>query len=171
MTNLGKSLWAGLCVAAVFTLAEGCGQGTGGCKGVMASGPWQPFLNPYGDGGLNPALGVSGLVAACEVGGQTRVNLSVSHLPAGRPFGAHVHTLPCDAGAGGHYKNDPDGGTSAQNEVWLDFTTGSDGEGQAVAQQSWKVTPGAAHSVVIHDHGTSDAGTAGPKLTCVDVPF
>jgi Cu-Zn family superoxide dismutase len=71
----------------------------------------------------------------------------------------------------GHYQNVP-GLVSEENEIWLDFTTDAEGNGSSTAVRDWLIRPGGASSVIIHDHGTDHmAGTAGPKLGCLDVDF
>ncbi|MEU1312393.1 superoxide dismutase family protein [Streptomyces cinnamoneus] len=116
----------------------------------------------------------------------TRIELRVGGVQANRMFGAHVHTQPCGStpGASGpHYQNvkDPKQPSTdpryanAQNEVWLDFTTDGRGDGGAVSTVQWGFRAGEARSVVIHAHGTAtgagQAGTAGARLACVNVPF
>jgi Cu-Zn family superoxide dismutase len=112
------------------------------------------------------------------VGGNTRVVLDVTLLQpdggpsANRPYGAHVHVAKCNQmQAGGHYRNDPDAGASATNELWLDFTTNAAGMGTADHTAGWLVRPGAANAVVIHANSTDAMGVAGSKLVCVDVNF
>ena len=87
--------------------------------------------------------------------------------------GSHVHALPCNQNAaGGHYRNDPAGPATADNEIWLDFTANAAGNGEAQAVAAFLIRPNGAHAVAIHDHGTDPAtGAAGPKLACVDVNF
>jgi Cu-Zn family superoxide dismutase len=99
------------------------------------------------------------------------VSLAVTGTEPNRMYGAHVHVLACDAGAGGHYRNDADAGATATNEVWLDFMSDAKGAGTALATTSWPIHTGKAHSVVIHDHTTAAGGAAGAKLTCIDVGF
>ncbi|MEV5238306.1 superoxide dismutase family protein [Streptomyces cinnamoneus] len=116
----------------------------------------------------------------------TRVELRVGGVQANRTFGAHVHTQACGstpAASGPHYQNvkDPKQPSTdpqyanAQNEVWLDFTTDGNGDGGAASTVQWRFRAGEARSVVVHDHGTAtasgQAGTAGARLACVNVPF
>ncbi|MEV0372029.1 superoxide dismutase family protein [Streptomyces sp. NPDC050636] len=116
----------------------------------------------------------------------TLVVLKVSGLRSGRTYGAHVHTKPCGAkpdDSGPHYQHRKDphqpstnpAYANAENEVWLDFTTDRKGRGAAQSRHDWRFRPGAARSVVIHEHrtekGVGKAGTAGPRLACLTVPF
>lgn len=118
-------------------------------------------------------------VAATEEGGSTTVRLNIQgldHGAAGLVLGAHVHVGPCVAGdgatAGPHYRSNglP---ASSSNEVWLDFTVGANGTGEAVAVVPFVIPAGGAASVVIHAEGThSDPpGFAGPRWACLPVEF
>ncbi|MET9494598.1 superoxide dismutase family protein [Streptomyces sp. NPDC006552] len=105
------------------------------------------------------------------VGRNMTVSLDVGGLAPGHAYGAHVHQKPCGAdpaAAGEHYQHvaDPDRAT-AENEVWLDFTTDAAGHGKATVRKTWGVRAGEARSVVIHDA----PGGAGKRVACVTVPF
>jgi Cu-Zn family superoxide dismutase len=119
-------------------------------------------------------------------GDATHIELQVKGLLANRTYGAHVHVKPCGQlpdDSGPHYQDKKDPKTpstdpayaNSSNEVWLDFTTDKDGNGHAQSDVKWRFRTGGAHSVVIHDHATDThtghAGTAGPRLACVNVPF
>ncbi|MGK5636772.1 superoxide dismutase family protein [Streptomyces sp. URMC 126] len=119
-------------------------------------------------------------------GGGTRFALRLEGLPAGRTFGAHVHRQACGPkpeDAGPHYQNVKDpvqpsvdpAYANPRNEVWLDLTTGARGTARAQATVAWRVRPGEARSLVLHEHATDTraghAGTAGARLACVTVPF
>ncbi|MBC2878601.1 superoxide dismutase family protein [Streptomyces sp. TYQ1024] len=119
-------------------------------------------------------------------GGGTRFVLRLQGLPAGRTFGAHVHRQACGPkpdDAGPHYQNVKDpvqpsvdpAYANPRNEVWLDLTTDAHGAARAETAVAWRVRPGEARSVVLHEHATDTragrAGTAGARLACVTVPF
>ncbi|MGI5341618.1 superoxide dismutase family protein [Streptomyces sp. CA-181903] len=119
-------------------------------------------------------------------GGGTRFVLRLQGLPAGRTFGAHVHRQACGPkpdDAGPHYQNVKDpvqpsvdpAYANPRNEVWLDVTTDAHGAARAETAVAWRVRPGEARSVVLHEHATDTraghAGTAGARLACVTVPF
>lgn len=163
--------WFGLIplLAACAGIA-GSESGAGSCK-VISTGSWMPFNDPYGDGGVNQAANLSGNVSACPAASGLTIKLAVTGAAPNRMYGAHVHVLDCAAGAGGHYRNNPEAGATASNEVWLDFTTNSTGAGSASTTTAWPIATGQANSVVIHDHMTESSGAAGPKLTCVTVGF
>lgn len=156
-----------LCCLMVSFIAA-CGNSD--CR-VASFGRWAPFGDPYGDGGTNPAAEITGRVTTCSSDPGMTVNLAVRGTEPNRMYGAHVHLLACDAGAGGHYRNQADGGATATNEVWLDFMSDEKGAGAALAATSWKIPAGEARSVVIHDHTTGTGGAAGAKLTCINVGF
>ncbi|MDP9865810.1 MULTISPECIES: superoxide dismutase family protein [Streptosporangium] len=100
--------------------------------------------------------------------------LTVGGLLPNRTYGAHLHVNPCGASpedAGPHYQH-AHSHASADNEVWLDFTTDAEGGATATAKQDWAFAsdrlPG---SLVIHAQRTrrkgAEAGTAGPRVACV----
>ncbi|ANS66393.1 hypothetical protein SLINC_4169 [Streptomyces lincolnensis] len=118
--------------------------------------------------------------------GGTRIELRVRDLGADRVYGAHVHTKPCGklpADAGPHYQDKADptqpsvdpAYANADNEVWLDLAANKDGSARSIATVDWRFRDGGARSVVIHEQATAThaghAGTAGPRLACVNVPF
>lgn len=116
----------------------------------------------------------------------TTVRLRVSGLLPNRTYGAHVHTGQCGArpaDSAPHYQHRKAPAKSVadpryanpRNEVWLDFTTDAEGNGEAVSEQDWTFRPGEARSVVLHDERTGtaqgSAGEAGARLACFTVPF
>jgi len=133
--------------------------------------------------------GSTGRVRGIYTGsGATVVTLHVWGLVPNREYGAHAHKFGCSAtdpmAAGGHYQYlvggaaDP-ASANPDNEIWLDFTTDSEGDGTAQARVDWQF-PNAggdrAQSVIIHDHHTAtgpagSAGTAGPRYGCLTVAF
>ncbi len=159
------------------------GGGDGGASKLLSSqGAWMAYDNAYGDGRPNPAMGIMGSVDAFDAGGgKTRFKLTVSGLPANRPFGSHLHILACgDNKAGGHYQHMmfPDGGSATDpafanvdNEVWLDFTTDAMGNGSAERTVNFRPRAGAAKGIMVHDMRTGDGGVAGAKLACVGMPW
>jgi Cu-Zn family superoxide dismutase len=163
----------------------GGGEGDAGeTKITSSTGDWNVYRDPYGDGGASPiSETIKGSAEAFALaGGKMRVKLTVSGLPANRPFGSHIHKLACsDASkAGGHYQNMPfpDGGTATDpayannmNEVWLDFTTDATGAGSAEATVNWVPRAGEAKAVMIHDMPTATGGVAGAKLACIEMAF
>ena len=165
-----KALAAFVTVAALLVMSAATASAG---DNVQTKGELTIFGNPYGDGRPNPIdQGATAQVHSVEHDGSTTVTLHVKGLPADRTFGAHVHRLACsDNKAGPHYRNDPNGPASPDNEIWLDFTTNPDGNGSSNATVNFTIRPGEAKSVVIHDHGTETGGVAGPKLACIDVDF
>lgn len=108
--------------------------------------------------------------------GGTDLRLMVRGLPAGRTFGAHVHTAPCGdtpGASGGHYQHSTDTTVPlAAREVWLDVTTDENGRGTSTTHVPWLIASGTAGSVVIHADPTHPTtGAAGARLVCTTVPF
>lgn len=150
-----------------------------GATRVDASGEVIRYAIP--DGSANPvAAGATNRVhSVATPSGRTIVTLVVDGYPADRAFGAHVHKKACGAtdplSSGGHYQYVP-GVVTEENEVWLDFTTDSAGHGEATAVVDWHFVrdtarPDGANSVVVHREETAPNGGAGPRLTCLTVPF
>ncbi|MGQ4385854.1 superoxide dismutase family protein [Streptomyces sp. SAS_270] len=110
--------------------------------------------------------------------GATDVRLRVTGLRPGHAYGVHVHQKPCGAdpaAAGGHYQHRKDPAQPSKdpayanddNEVWLDFTAGGEGAGEAAARHDWGFRLGEAASVVLH----SEPGMTGARVACFSVPF
>jgi Cu-Zn family superoxide dismutase len=177
---------------AIVGMAAACGDdsdpgaggdsGSGDTKIASSTGNFTAFGDPYADGGANPIpTTIQGSAEAYSTGGnKMRVKLTVSGLPANRPFGSHLHKLACDDNkAGPHYQHEqaPDGGATDpkyannKNEVWLDFTTNAMGEGSAEATVDWIPRAGEAKAIIIHDTLTMTGGTAGARLACINIPF
>ena len=120
--------------------------------------------------------GITTQVHAWSKAGSTRVRLMVEGLPAGRTFGAHVHTLPCGAlptDSGGHYQHSTDTSVPlADREVWLDVTADVDGHAATTTEVPCEIAPGTAGSVVVHALPTNaTTGAAGARLACTTVTF
>jgi superoxide dismutase, Cu-Zn family len=153
---------------------------------------WGSF-RPYSPGAVavthEPALVPAGATASVlGVSGPTGtvVTVSVRGLLPHRDYGVHVHTRPCGrapADSGPHFQHRPDphqpstdpAYANRHNEIWLDLSTDAAGHGTARASVNWTFAGRAARSVVIHEHHThtapGQAGTAGPRLACVNVHF
>ncbi|MFD7626089.1 superoxide dismutase family protein [Streptomyces sp. NPDC059851] len=116
----------------------------------------------------------------------TWIELRLEGVEADRTFGAHVHRQPCGADpadAGTHYQDAADPVqpsvdpvyANPRNEAWLDLVTDARGHGRSQASVGWRIRAGEARSVVVHEHATATlsghAGSAGPRLACVTVPF
>jgi len=117
---------------------------------------------------------------------KTIVALEVRGLLPNHEYGAHAHQKACgplatDAGAHFQHVIDPVQPSvdplyaNPRNEIWLDFTTDTRGNGWARSAVRWQFDSRRAGSVVIHDHHTAtdpgSAGTAGPRYGCLTVPF
>jgi Cu-Zn family superoxide dismutase len=125
--------------------------------------------------------GAKGSVTAWETRHGTSVVLRLRGLDrahAGHTYGAHVHVGHCVEGegseAGPHYNvtGQPPTEISDETEVWLDFTVGRGGTAYVRADVPFTIPHGAAHSVVVHEHGTHpDTGLAGGRIACLPVHF
>lgn len=104
----------------------------------------------------------------------------VDRAVAGQTYGVHVHVGPCVAGdgaaAGPHYNHDTANGVeppevSPRTEVWLDFTASRGGYGFSATTVPFRIAPGAAQSVVVHELPTDPSGAAGGRFACLPVRF
>jgi Cu-Zn family superoxide dismutase len=142
----------------------------------------------------NPALAPEGTNVEVDVNSSdrsTEVTLSVEGLLPDRGYAAHAHVNPCGAtgdAAGPHFQNRVDPAAAPgkpstdpayanpQNEIWLDLRTDGSGDGESTATVPFGFTDRAPASVVIHEAETTatapgQAGSAGARLACIDVPF
>ncbi len=99
-----------------------------------------------------------------------RVSTRLRGLVPNRAYGMHAHTSPCaadPASAGPHYQHRASATADPVNEVWLDFRTDRNGDGEAKARHDWGFRDGGARSVIVHDA----QGGAGKRVACFTVPF
>ncbi|ABD12234.1 superoxide dismutase [Frankia sp. CcI156] len=187
ITLAGLGLFTALFAAAASAVAPAAPSATRVVAEPVAFTTWnekQPPAAVTYDRHLVP-VGAGAVVLAAG-GPRTVVGLVVQGLLPGHRYGAHVHQKACGAtgtAAGPHYQNVPDpvqpsvdpAYANPHNEVWLDFSTDADGNGQAFAVVDWNFRAGGARAVVLHEHGTSgmpgEAGSAGPRAACITVPF
>jgi superoxide dismutase, Cu-Zn family len=148
---------------------------------VRAEGP----LTRY-DTALVPEGAAARVQEVRTASGSTVVTLHVRGLLPDHEYGAHAHVGACGstgAAAGPHYQDvvAPSGHATdpayanPDNEVWLDVTTDSEGNGSAQALVGWQFRPSGANSVILHARHTATeegtAGTAGSRLACLTVAF
>ncbi|MEU4423868.1 superoxide dismutase family protein [Actinoplanes sp. NPDC024001] len=131
--------------------------------------------------------GATAKLTVQNTGSAMRVRLQATGLVPGRTYGAHVHVNPCTdkpAEAGPHYQHridpaadpqhpsvDPDY-ANPRNEVWLDFTANSAGNGYAASVLRWQFSESRpAWSLVLHSERThtkpGEAGMAGARVACL----
>jgi superoxide dismutase, Cu-Zn family len=126
------------------------------------------------------------VVSVPRIGGSTTVLLRLNGLLPNRAYGAHVHVKKCGAApadSGPHFQNvvdpvqpsvDP-AYANPHNEIWLDVHTNGNGFAYTSSTVDWQFTDRHAQSVVLHNDHThtkpGEAGTAGPRLACVNVAF
>ena len=151
----------------------------------------------FAEGGGGPAYtydpelvpaGATAEVTSNAGDGATTTTLRVTGLVPNRAYGSHAHTQACTpadgADAGPHYQLSEDPVTPSvdpayanpQNEIWLDFTTDAEGNGEATSTVPWVFPEDRrAAAVVIHEKPTAThaghAGTAGGRPGCVTVDF
>ncbi|GGS78794.1 hypothetical protein GCM10010156_41900 [Planobispora rosea] len=141
----------------------------GGRFGVPASGTSAIAYDPK----LVPA-GATARVTAESGAVMATSTVTVEGFLPDRAYGVHLHVNPCGPdpeAAGPHYQH-AHAHASADNEVWLDFTTDPQGAATVTARQGWAFVPERApRSLVIHAKRTkaagARAGTAGPRVACV----
>ena len=169
-------------------------SGGGGGAGVEAEGVLAPPERATTAFTYNPALAPEGATVEVEAdgrGGSTEIRLDVDGLLPNRGYAAHAHANACgptgDA-AGPHFQNDVDPAAAPgkpstdpayanpQNEIWLDLRTDGNGDGESRAEVPFAFSGRAPASVVIHEAeatntGPGQAGTAGARIACLNVPF
>ncbi|MFC7328713.1 superoxide dismutase family protein [Marinactinospora rubrisoli] len=160
-----------------------------GAGSATVTGRFAPYASgapavTYDDKAVPDGADVGVDVSAAD--DRTEFALRVRGLQPDRAYGAHLHTRPCGEkpdDSGPHYQNDPDPHQPStdpkyandKNEVWLDFTTDSQGQAESETTVDWVPRAGEARSIVIHaehtrtEHG--HAGQAGDRLACVNVPL
>ncbi|MDX8144497.1 superoxide dismutase [Lentzea sp. BCCO 10_0061] len=126
------------------------------------------------------------VVGVPAVRGGTTVLLVLNGLQPHRAYGAHVHVRKCGAApadSGPHFQNIADpvqpsvdpAYANPRNEIWLDVHTDGNGFAHTESSVDWQFTERHAQSVVLHNEHThtkpGEAGTAGPRLACVNVEF
>lgn len=162
--------------------------------GIFAASPALAGAEHGGSGG--PLVSYSSAVpegasakvtAVYDSAGRSTIRLYVRGLEPNTEYGAHAHVLPCGltgADAGPHFQHaiDPVQPSvdpmfaNPHNEIWLDLTTNSAGNGVARTTVDWQFSPDRRpQSVVIHERHTStapgNAGVAGARLACLTVDF
>ena len=175
------ALVSSLTATMAVSLAGAAAPAQAAAERVRAEGPLVRY-----DAALVPEGATARVQEVRTASGSTVVTLHVRGLLANRDYGAHAHVNACGstgAAAGPHYQQvvapadhatDPNYANPA-NEVWLDLTTDSEGNGSAQALQGWQFRTGGAGSVILHLRHTSSepgtAGTAGARVACLSVPF
>lgn len=169
-------------------------SGGGGGAGAEAEGVLAPPERATTAFTYNPALAPEGAQVEVESetrGTSTEIRLDVDGLLPNRGYAAHAHANACgptgDA-AGPHFQNDVDPAAAPgkpstdpayanpQNEIWLDLRTDGNGDGESRAEVPFAFSGRAPASVVIHEAeatntGPGQAGTAGARIACLNVPF
>jgi hypothetical protein len=112
------------------------------------------------------ALGLTVKGAAmlnARTSGYAEIRAAVSGLAPATAYMAHVHALPCEQGAGGHYQLDATKPTGQTNEIWLSFTTNAQGAALSLPSSTPFVVGDGAQSIVVHNPAE------GTKIACANL--
>ncbi|GLZ39537.1 superoxide dismutase [Actinokineospora sp. NBRC 105648] len=171
-------------VAAVALTAGAVTPASAAGRGVFET--YRPGANAVTYDPAKVPVGARAAVAPFVAGRNTVVILLVHGLLPNRHYGAHVHVKPCGAlpaDAGPHFQNVADpvqpsvdpAYANPRNEVWIDFATDAKGAAISVTKVPWRFGKRPAASVIIHNEhthtGPGEAGTAGPRLACLNSTF
>jgi len=96
--------------------------------------------------------------------GDTSVSIQLVGLIASTAYPSHLHNQPCSVLAGGHYLVDPAAAAAESNEIWLGFTTDTNGTGVTETTAVGHLARGDALSIVVHDPNAANA-----KMACADL--
>jgi len=134
-----------------------------GNGGVVPRGDFTTLAAGTADG-----YDVAGHATMVRNANQTKVTIHVTGLVPGETYVSHVHNQACaDDDAGGHFKQDPLGGSTPPNEIWPGGGTFSP-TAAGIANQNATVAYFAnsdARSVVVH----WKTNGAAPKIACADL--
>jgi len=120
---------------------------------------------------LRAAGGVAGQVESSAFGHTTTSDLSIRRAPANKNWGAIAHVDRCSENQGGaRYRNDPNAGSTAQNEIWLDVRTDAHGRGTGHSVVNFVVRPQGAKSLVLYQNPAA-SGNVGARIACIDFPW
>ncbi len=142
-----------LCVLATSAGLVACGGSddstteTSGEEGAAVTGEFKPVADAppiYSE--------VKGEAELERTDGGTVVSISLSWLEPETQYVAHLHTGGCDqADPGGpHFQFEKGGSEEPPNELHLQFTSDSTGDGEATTSSKREVPVGEAGSVVLH---------------------
>jgi carboxylesterase type B len=103
---------------------------------------------------------------------RTRTVVSLTGTGLTGPFAAHLHSNPCSANGGSHYKNDTNGATDAVNENWPTVNCAGGVSCTGIATNDWQPRAdslASGLSIVIHDTPNSAGGNLGRPYLCADL--
>jgi Cu-Zn family superoxide dismutase len=123
------------------------------------------------DPGLGKAGGVEGQLESSAFGGRTTSDLFIRKAPPNKNWGAIAHVDPCNINQGGaRYRNNPQGGSNPQNEIWLDIKTNNKGQGSSRSVVNFVVRPDGANSLVLYQNPAA-SGNVGNRIACLNFPW
>ena len=155
-------------LGAAALLVAGWGPSAAAAGQVRAAGSFDGDGPAYTYAASVVPSGASARVHTVETGsGKTVATLHVRGFAPNTTYAVHAHTGSCGSDplqSAGHYMRDPSGGVSADNELWLGFTTNAAGNGRAQAVVEWQFRPGGAQSITFHHGGPA-------RVACLPVGF
>lgn len=179
-------------LAAVGALCLGCGDDEDG--GTEFSAELEPVSEAEDGFSYDEALAPSGAkltVTVDESDDETTIVLEAEGLVKDRGYAVHAHTKPCGGegeDAGAHFQNEVDPAATPDkpstdptfanpdNEIWLDFRTDGDGNGQAGTTVPFGFDDRKPASIVVHAEtetatASGKAGSAGGRIACLNLPL
>jgi Cu/Zn superoxide dismutase len=134
----------------------------------VATAALGPYTTPHA--GVVVGAGITGTAHLVTLpSGEAVVRVSAEGLAPGGNYAAHVHFGACTDYLG-HFRYDPAGAGTRENEIWLDLDANAAGRASdEVVVPAFDLTQ--ALSLVVHQHSNSDvgAGPPGPRTACGDV--
>jgi hypothetical protein len=139
-----------LVAAAALAACGGSGSGsaeTSGEDGGAVTGRFERLAGAPAD-----YAEVGGEAELTRADGGTAVAISLTGLEPKTEYMAHLHAGSCGAAdpGGPHFQFEPGGSEEPPNEIHLEFTSNTAGEGEAEASSRREVPIGSAGSVVVH---------------------
>lgn len=127
-----------------------------------------PYTTPHA--GVVVGAGITGAAHLVTLPtGETHVRIAAHGLAPGGNYAAHVHFGACTDYLG-HFRYDPAGPATRDNEIWLDLDANAAGyASDEVVVPALDLTQ--TLSLVIHQHSNTDVGEGppGPRTACGDV--
>ncbi len=146
--------------------------------GPVSAAPAERFHGTFNETAVGQGLGydIHGSAKMTVGSNYTAVKVNIAGLDAGTEYTSHLHNKACTEGdplGGGHYRDNPQGGDTPPNELWLTnhgeklvannggVAHGSGSEGWAARTSSPSLSTN-ARSVIVHAPG-------GARIACADL--
>jgi Cu/Zn superoxide dismutase len=129
-----------------------------------------PYTTPHA--GVVVNAGVTGAAGVVTNRHGSLVRIHAAGLTPGEEYGAHVHAGRCTDYLG-HFRYDPAGPGTRENEIWLDLAPNAAGRAHDEVRVS-ALPADQPLSVVIHEHSNPDhapgePGHPGSRIACGDL--